>query len=327
MLKTLKRQNGFTGADIVVSLAIITLFTGLIVTIAYNIYLVTNAVKRTSTANSYIVDVFEQVDRLYYDDVIKEKLADYFNEKYYYEDTSHTALKENAMAKANNAEGEDVPYQIEINVTTYGEDEGKLDLVKTIEMSVKYNIGSNKGRTVTAKRIKKREILISPNAPVINDLKGIVGNKEIALIKYINGTYEVCEVQDLNWYNYDNGNWALALVLADGKTAKVGDKIQETDIDSFGKIYFWVPRYSYKNTDVEFIYGNQDSILTKDENDYQKIEGMKSDYEIPNNFNNGSSDNKLETNKRGLWLENDSSSDAGTIYGILNSSQYKRKNI
>lgn len=45
------------------------------------------------------------------------------------------------------------------------------------------------------------------------------------------------------WYDYDNGEWANAVVLKNGVTKKRGDMISETEIDLW---YVWIPRYEYK---------------------------------------------------------------------------------
>ncbi len=44
------------------------------------------------------------------------------------------------------------------------------------------------------------------------------------------------------WYNYDNKEWANAVVLNDGVTKKAGDTISESDIALW---YVWIPRYTY----------------------------------------------------------------------------------
>ena len=80
--KILKEQKGFAGSDALISVLIITLFAGLIATISYNIYLSNTSVKRMSKATGYIVDMFEYIDKTYYDEVTKDNLKKYFNDKY-----------------------------------------------------------------------------------------------------------------------------------------------------------------------------------------------------------------------------------------------------
>ena len=45
------------------------------------------------------------------------------------------------------------------------------------------------------------------------------------------------------WYNYEKKIWANAVILEEGKSYKVGDVIQESDIQSY---FVWIPRYRYK---------------------------------------------------------------------------------
>ena len=47
------------------------------------------------------------------------------------------------------------------------------------------------------------------------------------------------------WYDYNNKEWANAVILVDNpsKTYNVGDTIQESDIESY---FVWIPRYRYK---------------------------------------------------------------------------------
>ena len=54
-----KKEDGFTLTDGVVAVIIITLFSGIIMSISYNIYLQSNFIKRNDTATNYIVDLFE----------------------------------------------------------------------------------------------------------------------------------------------------------------------------------------------------------------------------------------------------------------------------
>ncbi len=50
---------------------------------------------------------------------------------------------------------------------------------------------------------------------------------------------------DEKWYDYENKEWANAVILVDSpsKTYNVGDIISESDIESY---FVWIPRYRYK---------------------------------------------------------------------------------
>ena len=88
--KILEEQRGFTGSDALIAVLIISLFAGLIATISYNIYISNSSVKRMSKATSYIIDVFEYIDKINYDKIGEEELISYFNNKYYYEQDGTT---------------------------------------------------------------------------------------------------------------------------------------------------------------------------------------------------------------------------------------------
>ena len=61
-------------------------------------------------------------------------------------------------------------------------------------------------------------------------------------IKY-NGTNWVYADTTEAWYNYDNQEWANAVVLNEGVTKNVGDTITEDEIALW---YVWIPRYKYQ---------------------------------------------------------------------------------
>ena len=50
------------------------------------------------------------------------------------------------------------------------------------------------------------------------------------------------------WYNYCDKRWANAVILEDGANYKVGDTIQESDIQSY---FVWIPKYKYKLWNVD----------------------------------------------------------------------------
>ena len=159
MIKKIKEQKGFAASDGLIAVLIIVLFSGLIATISYNIYLSNSSIKRMSKANEYIVDMFEYIDKSYYDDVTKENLVSYFNNKYYYEEDGITP-KERAQVKLKEQdENIDTPYKAEISIVKYNETEGnteKLDLVQEITMTVRYKLG-NKEQEITMTTSKAKE--------------------------------------------------------------------------------------------------------------------------------------------------------------------------
>ena len=123
----LKQNKGVTLADAIIAITIFMIFTGLIITISYNIYLQSNFVKRNSSATNYIVDLFEYAQVLEFKDVTTEKLEEYINQK------------EGICTLDNSSKG----YKMKISVK-----ENKEGYIKQIDATVSYKIGK-KEKSVT----------------------------------------------------------------------------------------------------------------------------------------------------------------------------------
>lgn len=159
MKNKVKEQKGFVASDALIAILIITLFSGLIATISYNIYIASSSTKRMSKATSYIVDVFEYIDKIDYADATKENIVAYFNNKYYYAEDGTTPKSDAEVKLKENDENLETPFKAEISIVKYNETEGntdKLDLVQEITMTVKYKLG-NKDQEVTMTTNKIRE--------------------------------------------------------------------------------------------------------------------------------------------------------------------------
>lgn len=158
MKNKIREQKGFAASDALIAVLIIVLFSGLIATISYNIYISNSSIKRMSKATSYIVDIFEYIDKINYEDVTKDNLISYFNNKYYYEEDGVTP-KSDAEVKLKEAdENVETPFKAEISIVKYNETEGntdKLDLVQEITMTVKYKLG-NKDQEIIMTRNKTK---------------------------------------------------------------------------------------------------------------------------------------------------------------------------
>ena len=124
---SLKQNKGVTLADAIIAITIFMIFTGLIITISYNIYLQSNFVKRNSSATNYIVDLFEYAQTLEFKDVTTEKLEEYINQK------------EGISTLDNSSKG----YKMKISVK-----ENKEGYIKQIDATASYRIGK-KEKSVT----------------------------------------------------------------------------------------------------------------------------------------------------------------------------------
>ena len=75
-----------------------------------------------------------------------------------------------------------------------------------------------------------------------------------------------------SWYNYCDKIWANAVILEDGTNYKVGDIIQESDIQSY---FVWIPKYKYKlwnvDTPIEKVHEIE---IVFDETNTTDVEGV-----------------------------------------------------
>ena len=300
MKRFLKSNKGITGADAVLGVALAILFSGIIATLSYNIYVTSSSLKRSSKALEYITSTFEYVATQYYDNVTEDNIKEYIN---------------NLDEKISTNEGK--PYKAQVSVTKYNQIEGntdKLDLVKEITMSVTYKLG-DKDQTIEIKTAKSREKLEVPNKPNLDKL-AITERQYIYPIKYVNENWKVTSKDDTNWYDYNRGLWGTVVVTTTQKS--IGDVITKTD----GTIYLWVPRFEYSpNTNsedkyvVNFLYKNTNKRIVVKEGitriEDRELKSVKDS--IPNEF--------IQNENTGVWItKGDLSHDP---YLFLNKSKYK----
>lgn len=301
MKRFLKSNKGITGADAVLGVALAILFSGIIATLSYNIYVTSSSLKRSSKALEYITSTFEYVATQYYDNVTEDNIKNYISTK--------------LDGKISINEG--TPYKAQVSVTNYNQMEGntdKLDLVKEITMSVTYKLG-DKDQTIEIKTAKSREKLEVPNKPNLDKL-AITERQYIYPIKYVNENWKVTSKDDTNWYDYNRGLWGTVVVTTTQKS--IGDVITKTD----GTIYLWVPRFEYSpnpNSEdkyvVNFLYKNTNKRIVVKEGitriEDRELKSVKDS--IPNEF--------IQNENTGVWItKGDLSHDP---YLFLNKSKYK----
>lgn len=301
MKRFLKSNKGITGADAVLGVALAILFSGIIATLSYNIYVTSSSLKRSSKALEYITSTFEYVATQYYDNVTEDNIKNYISTK--------------LDGKISINEG--TPYKAQVSVTNYNQMEGntdKLDLVKEITMSVTYKLG-DKDQTIEIKTAKSREKLEVPNKPDLDKI-AITEGQYIYPIKYVNENWKVTSKDDTNWYDYNRGLWGTVVVTTTQKS--IGDVITKTD----GTIYLWVPRFEYSpnpNSEdkyvVNFLYKNTNKRIVVKEGitriEDRELKSVKDS--IPNEF--------IQNENTGVWItKGDLSHDP---YLFLNKSKYK----
>lgn len=279
-MKKIKTNRGNTGIDIVISLGLITITLGVLAALYFNTYIANIEIERRTQAINYASQIFEKVSEYYYGDITEEKIATI-----------------NSDGKQEIA-GIEIPqaYTVDIKVENYKAEEA-TDVVKIVTLNITYTIGQ-KEQKITLSRYKTKEILITPNAPVLaeNMIAVKVQKTENA------SSYKTTSIIDEDWYNYFGRKWALA------KENLAGSTITKEEL------YVWIPRYAYHtdeygNNNIEFLYSNKNKKVGQ----YGLLEDIGSEYIVDKVFSG--------KNATGYWvkvseIENDK------MAKKLNNSEY-----
>ena len=259
MKKILKQNKGIVATDALIAILIIALFTGLIATILYNIYISNTSLKRMTKANNYIIDILEYSDKLYYDDLTTSTKM---KQKYDYLDDAEvlSVPEEQDVERMWEIEGtKDNGYNITVTLDKYKPDQNSFDLVRKITVTVKYKVG-NRNQEIKISKVKSRENFDIPNKPDLSLLTVQEGDI-VYRIKEQNQTYVVCEESDENWYKYnldDPDASITAKVIITDDELEIGDTVSEQDYE----ILQWIPRFV---EDLEenkiFLYSNTNSYI------------------------------------------------------------------
>jgi len=148
----LKENKGIGLSDAIIAIAIFVIFSGVIISISYNIYLQSNFIKRNSTATEYIVDLFEYAKTENLETISSESLENYVLEKY---GQNNVTVITN---KANNDSDIGKGYTMYIDVNDIKDkypDSYEPNFEKQIDVTVYYKLGG-KIKTVTMSTLVSR---------------------------------------------------------------------------------------------------------------------------------------------------------------------------
>lgn len=275
MKRYLQSQNGFTGIDVSIAIVILFIFTILISTIFVNIYLQLISAQRNATANFYATSISELVDKMYYQDITNESMLESIN-------------------GMNIANGYTATVQVERYVPEGYTEQNSKDLVKIVTISIQYNVGQAT-KNISIRRIKSREVFITPNKPKLSS--GMVPVKYVVIdALYGVGYWQITTENDTTWYNYDNKIWANIMledelivegniaVTDENKATLVGKRVTKP-----GSVFTWIPRYSndLTNNTLNFVYSTSESIVDNN-GELQSVQSNS----ISDAFNN----------KTGFWI-------------------------
>lgn len=274
-MEQFKKNNGFTGIDIALAVLIITIFMSVITSLYVNLYTSNIDILRREQAVGYATSILEKIDELYYNEVNNENFE----------------VNEESNGKKMIAGIEiDKGYNVDINIQTYNPENLDVDFVKTINLTINYEVG-NKQKNVNFTKIKEKEEIVVPNIP---DLE----NNEMIPVKY-NSNNKLIKTNS-NDKLYLNKKWAIAV--------KKSDITNNGNVIEPATVYIWIPKFAYNGKNVEFIYGYGNKTVDKNGN----LINISSEYEIPSEFSDGIS---------GIWISL-SEINSNNASKILNESIY-----
>ncbi len=128
----------------------------------------------------------------------------------------------------------------DIKENTYTFEELKINIEYKIKVIVKNKVG-------LTKEIKNTIKTLTPAEP---ELEGMIP------VVYKNNNWIMVDTTKDKWYDYENQEWANAVILNEGITKTTGQTLNlETDVRA---MFVWIPRYEYKivsknNIEINFI--------------------------------------------------------------------------
>lgn len=241
LFKKFHSQKALTGADVVISIAIILITIGVMTGIYIN---VTNGSKeniRYSAATRIATQISENIESMSYDEVVSIGDKEIPSQK-----------NGNETRKIFNTTVP-VGYSVKVTSTKLSKD---LDIVRNFDIEVSYRVSKKTNNSVTLQVTKERELLEQTNRPDLSLLPDYKNDYDYCYpIKNTSSGYVVTTESDLSWYNYDNAEYATVFLTSIEKN--MGDTIS-TDA---GLICLWIPRFGIVNSNTisldnaTFLYG------------------------------------------------------------------------
>ena len=146
--KIFRGHKGIIVSDAIVAILLLLLFVGIITSLMSNVFFESAKIKISSQQMDYATEIFEYVEKLRYEEVTENNLIQYVNNKNVEYVKAGTSIEEI---------DENVSYKIAIKVETYiptDETLPKLDLIKTVTLTIENNLADESYMT-TISKIKK----------------------------------------------------------------------------------------------------------------------------------------------------------------------------
>ena len=244
--KIIRGKKGLTGADVAAAITMIVLTVGIVTAIYVNTINKSKDNVRYSNAVRMATNIIENIQR---------KPFEYLTAICNTTDSSKTVSTGQIFdTKVPNG------FSVTITAKKTADD---VDIARDVIVNVKYRANSSY-KTITLNTVKQKELMDMTNPPDFSLIPGYkpldTKNFYYPVKKGDGGKTVVTSTDDINWYDYEDGNYALVCVTSTG-TLSVGN-----EAPSGSKIYVWIPRFVAKVgtglDNVQFLYGSSKYAIT-----------------------------------------------------------------
>ena len=305
----IKERKGITGADIAAAMSVIVLTVGVVTAIYINAINKSKDNMRYANAVRIATNIIENIQNKPYEFLVEKcKTSDTCTVK----GTSSAKIFDTKIPNGFTAE-------IIAKKPTTSDDIIDADVARDVTVKVKYR-ASNTYKTITINTVKEKELMDMTNSPdfsLLPEYNPSSNSKFYYPVTGTTGSYKITTTSDINWYDYEEGNYAIVCESTNGEQEIGGD------VESTSALYVWIPRFVVKNStnetntendinNVQFLYGSSDYAITL--NKYGnlfayglKYEGTINDDSKPKSYDNSSftSDKCFSSSDKvsGVWYK------------------------
>lgn len=285
----MKEKKGITGTDVAVAITVIVLTVGIVTVIYVNAINKSKDNIRYANATRIATNIMENIQKQPYQYVLARYNA-------------------NEINGGNNIKVFDtkIPNGYKVKITLSAAQ--TPDIARDVTINVKYKT-SMTYKTLTLTTVKEKELMDMTNPPDMSLIPGYKPNDTANYyypVKKSGNKYYVSTASDIEWYNYENGTYALVCKTNNGNLTN------GTEVNS--GLYAWIPRFVSKDgtgvDKVQFLYGASNYKITL--NEYGNLfsygvsySGNINDNSVPNKYDSGFNYSSFVENDglNGVWYE------------------------
>ncbi|MBR1540467.1 MAG: hypothetical protein IJ629_04810 [Clostridia bacterium] len=241
-----KSRKGLTGADVAAAITVIVLTVGIVTAIYVNTINKSKDNLRFANATRIATNIMENIQKKPYEYLI-----------------GICAESGNSVTAGGGSKIFDtkIPNGFKAKVTAAPASGAAFDVARDVTINVTYKANTTY-KTITLNSVKQKELIDMTNSPditLIPTYKLTNSSKYYYPVKKVGSEYIVTTISDIEWYDYEEGKYALIFETESGDL-NVGASIKTV----IGTTYAWIPRFVSKTSgtaginQVKFLYGSSD---------------------------------------------------------------------